>query len=364
MERKKNHLSEIIVHIDNILSPNEMTCKELMTADIVILAVSESVVIKAFPVILPYLKQDCLIVETLSVKNSFSKLLEEYRIEQQVLGINPMFSGDLDPKNRPIVTVIYREGRWCSVFLEYLKKWQLKVIAMDAFEHDRIMSILQALTHALIFTFGKILSMSNFPTISLELLAPPPFQILFSLVARMTQNHPDVYWEIQENNPYAQAVRTNLKQTLAELDKAVLENNRQSFYSDLQKMKVNLIEPNPFFVDMSRQTFEFINAFLTQATKKEETHTPLLNFREKIDAIDDNIIDLIGRRFELVRQVGLTKIKNNIPVMQSDRVNEVKQRCKARGQQHNIRKEFVENLYQLIINEACYLENECREHKD
>lgn len=362
-KEKENERFKVIVQIDDIAHPNEITFKALMLADIVIFTVAENVIVKAFPIILPYLKQDCLIVETLSVKNSFSKLLENYHVAQQVLGINPMFSGDLDPKNRPIVTVIYKEGHLCAIFLNFLKKWQLRTVSMGFSEHDRTMAILQALTHAIIFTFGKTLNILNFSTTAIEFLAPPPFQILLSLLARMSHNHPDVYWEIQAKNPYAQDVRMNLKKIMTELDNTILENDRSKFHFELERMKLNLIDPNPFFLDMSRQTFEFINVLFNQTQTKENSEATLLDFRRQIDDIDDSIIDLIGRRFYIVRQVASTKKKKNISVMQWDRVDQVKKRCRTRGQRHKICDGFIENLYQLIIDEACHIENELTENE-
>jgi 4-amino-4-deoxychorismate mutase len=54
--------------------------------------------------------------------------------------------------------------------------------------------------------------------------------------------------------------------------------------------------------------------------------------------------------------VAWTKKASNTSVMQMQRVDEVKLRCKVRGQRNNIRDKFIEKLYQLIIDEACYVE--------
>jgi 4-amino-4-deoxychorismate mutase len=81
-------------------------------------------------------------------------------------------------------------------------------------------------------------------------------------------------------------------------------------------------------------------------------------FREQIDQIDDDIVDLLGRRLELVRQVARAKKATAIPVMQPERVLEVKRRCKERGAALNLRGEFVERLYQFIIDEACRVEDD------
>lgn len=81
-------------------------------------------------------------------------------------------------------------------------------------------------------------------------------------------------------------------------------------------------------------------------------------FRVKIDSIDNSIVDLLGSRFDVVRQVAEAKKSGNIPVMQPNRVQEVKSRCKERASRNNVSTEFVDALYQMIIEEACRIEYE------
>jgi chorismate mutase len=79
-------------------------------------------------------------------------------------------------------------------------------------------------------------------------------------------------------------------------------------------------------------------------------------FREQIDQIDDTIVDLLARRLDIVRLVARAKEASATPVMQPERVTEVKRRCRERAQRRNVRGDFVDVLYQLIIDEACRIE--------
>ena len=84
----------------------------------------------------------------------------------------------------------------------------------------------------------------------------------------------------------------------------------------------------------------------------------MADYRIQIDNIDDKIVDLIGSRMQIVRHVAQTKKSSGIPVMQPNRVQEVMSRCRARASQNNVREDFVEALYQMIIDEACCIEYE------
>jgi chorismate mutase len=80
-------------------------------------------------------------------------------------------------------------------------------------------------------------------------------------------------------------------------------------------------------------------------------------FRQEIDALDLQIIEALGKRFEVCRQVAQFKKKENIPMMQPERVKEVKQRRQELGAKYSIDPDFMLNLYSLIIQESCRIED-------
>lgn len=88
----------------------------------------------------------------------------------------------------------------------------------------------------------------------------------------------------------------------------------------------------------------------------------LAQFRQEIDSLDTQIIEALGKRFEVCRQVAHFKKVNNIPMMQPGRVEQVKQRRQELGVQHSIDADFMLNLYSLIIQESCRIEDEIIEN--
>jgi prephenate dehydrogenase len=249
-------LPAIAFHADDITRPSGRTCAALSHARTVVLALSQGVLERALPQILPHLRPDCLIVETLSIKTPFGDLLDKHRPAQPVLGINPMFSGDLDPKGRPVAVVVHRSGAAISGFLSLLEQWQLKVVIIEPHEHDRTMATLQSMCHAAILSFGRALCQAGVSASSIAALAPPPFRVLLSLVARMTQNHPEVYWEIQSANPCAGEARERLQASLRALDAEVSAGERERFHHELHKIKADLIEEDPRLLQTCRRIFQ------------------------------------------------------------------------------------------------------------
>jgi chorismate mutase len=83
----------------------------------------------------------------------------------------------------------------------------------------------------------------------------------------------------------------------------------------------------------------------------------LTRFRQELNALDEEIVRLIGRRFEVIRAIGQHKRRNEIPMMQPARVLEVKERCARIASSHGVDPEFARRLFALIIDEACRVED-------
>ncbi len=76
-------------------------------------------------------------------------------------------------------------------------------------------------------------------------------------------------------------------------------------------------------------------------------------YRAKIDAIDDQIVDLLKQRFDIIREVGALKARENISAVLEDRVREVIDRAGKRGALHE---DEIRELYTLLVTISCDLE--------
>jgi chorismate mutase-like protein len=78
--------------------------------------------------------------------------------------------------------------------------------------------------------------------------------------------------------------------------------------------------------------------------------------RGEIDRIDDEIVELLGQRFALLRDVAAYKRSRGIPVVIPERITEVVERCVARGEPLGLDPQLLRDLYARIIDEACRVE--------
>jgi len=79
-------------------------------------------------------------------------------------------------------------------------------------------------------------------------------------------------------------------------------------------------------------------------------------YRRKIDALDDQIVELLARRMDIVREVGGVKAREGITIVQTDRVKEVCDRCAAMGEEKGLNPDLVRKIYTAIIDEAHVME--------
>jgi len=85
---------------------------------------------------------------------------------------------------------------------------------------------------------------------------------------------------------------------------------------------------------------------------------PLSEFIERIDEVDEQIVDLLGRRFAIAREVAEHKRVGGAPTMQPDRMREVVDRVVSRAGERGLSKDLVRKLYDAITEETCGVEAE------
>ena len=70
-------------------------------------------------------------------------------------------------------------------------------------------------------------------------------------------------------------------------------------------------------------------------------------YRKEIDKIDDNIIELLEQRFNLVVEIGQYKKENNLPVFDAKRESAIKQKFITKKYQDSL-----SNIYDTILKES------------
>ena len=84
----------------------------------------------------------------------------------------------------------------------------------------------------------------------------------------------------------------------------------------------------------------------------------LLKMREEIDALDQALIDVLAKRYDVVRRVGEFKTEHDMEAVQPVRAQAVKDRAIDLGEAKGLDREFTRKLYDLVIDHAHDMEHE------
>lgn len=87
-------------------------------------------------------------------------------------------------------------------------------------------------------------------------------------------------------------------------------------------------------------------------------------YRAQIDALDDQIVDLLVKRFAIIREVGHLKAQHNIPAILEDRVREVINRASERAAAQNSEDDLIREVYTLLVTISCDLEEKIKDAPD
>jgi 4-amino-4-deoxychorismate mutase len=87
----------------------------------------------------------------------------------------------------------------------------------------------------------------------------------------------------------------------------------------------------------------------------------LAPFRARLDEIDAQLVDLLGERFQICREVAVHKSENEIEMMQPGRVEIVRARYLQHGAEVDLPADFTASFFDLLIEATCRAEDELME---
>lgn len=81
-------------------------------------------------------------------------------------------------------------------------------------------------------------------------------------------------------------------------------------------------------------------------------------FRRRLDLLDEQIVRLLGERFEVCREVAAYKGEHDIAMMQPGRVEQVRANYLSHADRAGLPPDFAEAVFELTIAATCKMEDE------
>jgi chorismate mutase len=83
----------------------------------------------------------------------------------------------------------------------------------------------------------------------------------------------------------------------------------------------------------------------------------LASLREEIDQLDEQLWEVIGKRADVVRQIGEWKRQHGEQVVQPERWQEVLQHCQSVADKHGLSETVIQEVMEAIHNESVRIES-------
>ena len=119
------------------------------------------------------------------------------------------------------------------------------------------------------------------------------------------------------------------------------------------------IDPDNAWSDAKQQiTPEVLGQMITDMILREdyenepELQSPIESFRQEINLIDDELINLLSNRMTVARQIGAYKKKNNMTILQQKRWNDIIEKSKKQAAKSGLSEQFILSFIKAIHNES------------
>ena len=208
-------------------------------SDITIFAVPIAITEKIIEMYAPYLKLWSMVLDVTSIKKWPSNALEKYSPKWVlVLPTHPMFwpyissiAGQIFVLC-PIKDEDKNDERYIFLKNFLIKSWA-RVVEETAEDHDKMMAVVQWLTHFNMFVLADTMKKLNFDIKNSFNFVSPIYKLMISSVWRYVWQNPKLYWDIQMNNTEVLKVHKTFMESTASFNKYVEDKDEDSFIENI-----------------------------------------------------------------------------------------------------------------------------------
>lgn len=101
----------------------------------------------------------------------------------------------------------------------------------------------------------------------------------------------------------------------------------------------------------------------TTTSDNAEFMSLLEQYREKVDSIDNQMLELLGRRMKIIREIGEYKSKNNVTIFQLRRWERILNTRIEAGEKNGLSRDFIKQLLDLVHKESIQIQTEVMNDK-
>jgi prephenate dehydrogenase len=178
-------------------------------SDIVIVSVPVENTPQVIAEVAPCMKEGSLLMDIASVKTeAVSAMLKHAPQGVELVSLHPMFGPRIrDVRGQVVILIPVRTGKWFSLVKGFLEKKGFEVVETSVQNHDRMMSIVQGLTHFTSMVFAGVIREMNIDLKQSRRFSSPVYNVFLPIVYRVICQNPELYAQLQVHNPHVLEVQ-------------------------------------------------------------------------------------------------------------------------------------------------------------
>ncbi len=200
-------------------------------SDVVVISVYIENTAEVIKQVAPHVRAGCLLMDVTSVKAEPCTLMKQFaNKEVEIIGTHPMFG----PRTTSIegmsfIVTPVRVKKWDHFLFDFLSRHRAKVFVTTPEEHDRVMAVVQGLTHFAYISIASTLRELNVDVRHTRKFASPIYELMLDFVARIVGQSPQLYASIQMHNPNVGTVHESFIKQAQNLKEAIARKDVQEF---------------------------------------------------------------------------------------------------------------------------------------
>ncbi len=269
-------------HQVNILEQNDWNRadKLLRGVDLVLICVPLDKMPEVIQQVAKYIDETTALADVASIKTSVMEtMLKHHR--GPVMGLHPMFGDGIESFLSQNVAVCpgrkYEAFQWLLNLIEHDGG---KIVNYTAEEHDRMMTIIQAIRHFVMFSLGVFLAEEEIDIgRSLE-IASPPFRMEISLLSRLFSSSTPLYIDIMLASQERGEAIEKLANTYSQLAQSVVQGDRDFLLQKFETVRNVLVQQMNCTPEESTHLINSLSTLLTaQRMSKKNQESLALSIR-------------------------------------------------------------------------------------
>ncbi|HEY9246486.1 MAG TPA: prephenate dehydrogenase [Candidatus Methanoperedens sp.] len=177
--------------------------REIKNSNIVMISVPINMTEKTIENIAQKMSRRSLLMDITSIKAAPVEAMIKYAPpDVEILGTHPMFGPSIpDIRGQTVILtpVDGRSSRWLPIIRELYEDNGAHIEIMGPIQHDRMMAVIQGLTHFALISIGSAFRELEFDVAASRRFMSPMYDITLDLVGRILAQNPYLYAMIQIN---------------------------------------------------------------------------------------------------------------------------------------------------------------------